>query len=520
MRSYQSKTSSSSGKQPNIATKSSSAKSHVTTTSSDHEYKCDFCGKGHQNYTCPEFRALSLQQRLSKVRERNTCFNCLRKGHISRECPSDKTCYKCKKRHHSLLHVEERVPPSAAEDKKPSGEIDSNTPRLVNSEPRSDTQTQLTTASCSSTLPMQQVLLLTAVVEIMVKNYKPYPCLILLDSGSQANLISRSMIDTLGLEQFPLNVTVKGVNSTKSHLSTCSVVRIRSNYSDFRASIQCLITDNVTVDLPTTSFDVSDWVLPVGIQLADPTFHHSGKVDMLIGSQWFLKLLLPGEISLAENLPILKETQFFWVLGGNYGGDTYSDPVLHSHAVTLDDLDQLIRRFWEVEEISNKANYSCDEECEKHFLNIYRRINSERYVVQLPLKETFDELGDSRSLALRRFYALEKRLNQDPELKQQYFEFIEEYVQLGHFKEVFECNDSPGTRKYEMEVPTMLRDDQIPEIKHFKVVTEDSRVCSTEISVMSYTTTISFYSEMKESMKVIVRVIQHEEFKDDCCLSP
>ncbi|XP_058456466.1 uncharacterized protein LOC131433875 [Malaya genurostris] len=379
----------------------------------------------------------------------------MRKGHRSSKCPSDKTCFKCKRRHHSLIHFEEKKNPPV-EERKPMSESESvqtkNTPEKV------DQPVQLTTASCSNEFSMQSVLLLTAVVEIMDRHYKPHQCRILLDSASQANLISRSMMNKLGLKELPSNVTVKGVNCTSTHSSTSSVVEIRSYYSDFRASVQCLVTDRVTASLPSSSFDVSNWILPAGVKLADPTFNQSDEIDMLIGSQWFLKLLLPGEISLTENLPILKETQFGWVIGGSYMGNTTSEMVIYSHSVTVDDLDKLIRRFWELEEISSPNQRSSEEiECEQHFMSTHRRDASGRYVVQLPLKECSSKLGDSRVMALRRFYALEGRLTKHPDLQRQYIEFMTEYEELGHCKEVFECHDKPDINKWYLPHHAVIR---------------------------------------------------------------
>ncbi len=42
------------------------------------------------------------------------------------------------------------------------------------------------------------------------------------------------------------------------------------------------------------------------------------------------------------------------------------------------------------------------------------------------------DLGDSRSIALRRFYRLEKRLAGDPILKQEYHRVMDEYIRFGH----------------------------------------------------------------------------------------
>ncbi|XP_055527393.1 uncharacterized protein LOC129720008 [Wyeomyia smithii] len=204
--------------------------------------------------------------------------------------------------------------------------------------------TTATTSCCDEIPATQQVLLLTAMVDIMDRNNKAHPCRVLLDSSSQANLISKEIIDSLNLRRFPSNVTVAGVNSTKSHSSYGSIVQIRSRYSSFIANLKCLITERVTADVPTSPINVGLWEIPPGIQLADPSFHQTRKVDMLIGNQLFPKLLLPGQIQLNDHAAILKETRLGWVVGGGY----QTDPNVHSYPLTLE---QSIQRFWEVEEL-------------------------------------------------------------------------------------------------------------------------------------------------------------------------
>ena len=390
--------------------------------------RCDFCGKGHKNHACSEFKALPMQEKLAKVREHNLCFNCLKKGHPSKKCTSPGTCSKCKRRHHSLLHSEERPKPEQKVIQAPPEQA----PEVKKQE-----AAQLTTASCHNETPTQQVLLLTAVVDIMDRNNKAHPCRVLLDSASQANLISRAMVESLGLKQFPSNVTVAGIDGTKTHASAGSVVQLRSRYSSFNANIKCLVTERVTADLPTSAVNVRSWELPPGVQLADPSFHQPGKVDLLLGNQLFLKLLLPGEVQLAENLPMLRETQFGWVVGGVCDEEDEAAAVVHSHSATLEDLNRAVQRFWELEEYESDVKVSSEEsECELHFEETHHRDATGRYVVELPLKESVAELGDSRTMALRRFYALERKLAQQPELKKQYVEFMEEYEKLGHCEKV------------------------------------------------------------------------------------
>lgn len=203
---------------------------------------------------------------------------------------------------------------------------------------------------------MQQVLLLTAIVNVLDKNNKPHPCRVLLDSGSQANLITRSTAEALGLQQIPSSIMVTGVNNTTSQVSRSTMVEVRSQHSKFRANVQCLITDAVTSELPTSRVTVKTWKIPAGVCLADPEFFKPGRIDMLLGNQWFLRLLLPGEYSMADDLPVLRETQLGWVVGGTCSDTLDSSIVMHTHAVMLDDLSKSVQRFWELEGVQEDLN--------------------------------------------------------------------------------------------------------------------------------------------------------------------
>ncbi|XP_062553189.1 uncharacterized protein LOC134218269 [Armigeres subalbatus] len=97
----------------------------------------------------------------------------------------------------------------------------------------------------------------------------------------------------------------------------------------------------------------------------------------------------------------------------------------------------MIRQFWEIEEVPNTATTSTEEQrCEDHFTSTHFRDNSGRFVVRLPLKENANQMDSCRNLAIRRFFMLENRLQRNPELKAQYVDFIREYLQLGHCREV------------------------------------------------------------------------------------
>nr|XP_018913455.1 PREDICTED: uncharacterized protein LOC109041538 [Bemisia tabaci] len=94
-------------------------------------------------------------------------------------------------------------------------------------------------------------------------------------------------------------------------------------------------------------------------------------------------------------------------------------------------------KFWELEESSAytpkfKGKSIEEVECEKHFLNTYKRLPCGRYELKLPFNDKLPFLGESRSPALRRLLSLGKRLT--PELFVRYSDVINEYLSLGHLE--------------------------------------------------------------------------------------
>ncbi|XP_011861695.1 PREDICTED: uncharacterized protein LOC105558556 [Vollenhovia emeryi] len=77
--------------------------------------KCAHCKGGHQIYQCPQFQGLTVPERFKQVRVKGLCLNCLKGGHLARDCTS-KTCKKCEKRHNTLLHEERKDKPDKGEE--------------------------------------------------------------------------------------------------------------------------------------------------------------------------------------------------------------------------------------------------------------------------------------------------------------------------------------------------------------------------------------------------------------------
>ncbi|XP_060519604.1 uncharacterized protein LOC132697865 [Cylas formicarius] len=88
------------------------------------------------------------------------------------------------------------------------------------------------------------------------------------------------------------------------------------------------------------------------------------------------------------------------------------------------------------ESTSRYDAYSIQEVC---------RQPSGRFIVDLPFKEAAPIFPNIRSLALQRFYSLERRLKKQPEIYSQYRDFMNEFIALNHMESIPDDSFSPLT---------------------------------------------------------------------------
>lgn len=81
--------------------------------------------------------------------------------------------------------------------------------------------------------------------------------------------------------------------------------------------------------------------------------------------------------------------------------------------------------------------------CEINFEQTTKRNESGKSVVTISLKKAASAVGESQNVAIKRFYALEKRLEKKPAVKKMYLEFIKEYLNLGHMTEIINKSSEP-----------------------------------------------------------------------------
>ncbi|GFR28872.1 uncharacterized protein TNCT_13981 [Trichonephila clavata] len=67
------------------------------------DHACIFCGKMHESKNCYIARELSVDERISKVKEKRCCLKCLEPNHIAKFCKQFVRYFACGKAHSVTL---------------------------------------------------------------------------------------------------------------------------------------------------------------------------------------------------------------------------------------------------------------------------------------------------------------------------------------------------------------------------------------------------------------------------------
>ncbi|XP_065088587.1 uncharacterized protein LOC135710066 [Ochlerotatus camptorhynchus] len=420
--------------------------------------KCYVCEQRHPLVKCMKFEKMSAADRLTLVNVNRLCLNCFRSDHFSRNCPSRYMCRFCKRRHHSLLHSgfgDNPITSGSSNETQASANVnlasasDESTPSVLSAA----ASTQPTETNCS--LQPQEieinVFLLTAIVVVVDRYGKEHLARALLDCESQPYLITEKMAQLPRLKRSKTKVLVQGIGPQTQNVREYVHVQIRSRKENFSVDADFLILPKVTPEIPVHNVPVDHWNLPPKLFLADPQFHKRVPIDMIQWIEHFFSFFQSANrINLPESLPTLIDSVFGWLVSGSGSKvPTISQDLPRSIvAVSLFNLEESIERFWKVEELPVQSDYSLEEkQCEELFSSTTSRDPEGRYMVHLPRRSNSDELiGYSKSMALNRFNLLERRLERNPELKEEYHKFMAEYLSLGHMRRVQDSrkNQSKG----------------------------------------------------------------------------
>ncbi|XP_037811673.1 uncharacterized protein LOC119603636 [Lucilia sericata] len=429
----------------------SNKKSHIQTyTSQENIYtNCKLCNNEHYLRNCPKFKTFSTQQRIDFVFKNKICNNCLSPSHIKTKCRSKRTCFYCKKDHHSLLHIAHKpsITPQNSENIQNNGNSNHTKNNIQNTNTQAEqtsnsykdepaTTSQRVQANCSSS--NENILLRTALMQIEHQG-EIFTIRALIDPGSQRTFITEKIRSKLKLPYRNSHFEISGIGGQKqSAKKECEFILYAKKYN-LRVPIKAIVLSSVTNTLPAVTFKVPYSAELKKLDLADPNFNKSSQIDLILGNDYEHCLNLEGIKKNICGQTSAYKTIFGWVLSGPIRAETvqsFSTAVTSSES---SELSTLLRKFWEQEEIpKTRLTSEEDDFVEQFYTQTTTRNKDGRYIVRLPFKKEYHEsvyLGSSRFIALAQYASMEKTLGKNNELQAEYKSVLDEYLTLDHMEE-------------------------------------------------------------------------------------
>lgn len=272
------------------------------------------------------------------------------------------------------------------------------------------------------------------------------------------------------------HVRINGISGSTGRLHNRKLIFLLfSRFSDTPlATIEIVVTTEIVgIWLPRSL--IHDDFIPNNLRtgMADPAPLTPAPVDVLLGAEVWAIIIQDGCYTNKWEIAF-QPTRLGWLA---FGGGVQNQNEI-TMAATVNNaaekqLDALLRRFWELEEVSVLRVRTLEQErCEDIFVRTHRRLDDGRFQVDIPLRDDIENLGSSRTIAFHRFRQLERRFQRDPELKGKYFEVIEQLIQADQMRL---ANQPPGPICYHIPHHAVL--------KKFRIVNDASCLTDRGISI-------------------------------------
>ncbi|UYV74373.1 hypothetical protein LAZ67_11003269, partial [Cordylochernes scorpioides] len=337
---------------------------------------CIACKAGHRIYNCTTFSTMPIEQKWEFVKQHKMCYNCLKRGHTGKNCYQG-PCKKCNKRHHTLLHRLDTEVTNTQKGAKP--QIFTPVSEINNTSIEQGSET------------INQVLLATAQIIVEGENGTQLICRALMDSGSQVSLITKEMCWKLGLKGETSRRSLRGIGNNPVQVSTTSVdLTFRSIYRSEIYETNALVMEVLTTEIPNFKLAEPTWIMQRGLELADPLFHISAPIDIILGAEMYAYLMQGEKKILGRNQPIAMKSRLGWILMGKVEGSlssSYKGGPCSLAVQTTSELDGLVGDFKHTESVPSLQDQNPREVYETYYQKTYSRGGQGRFSVKLLLRK-------------------------------------------------------------------------------------------------------------------------------------
>ena len=406
------------------------------------EVKCLFCNGDHNLASCTDFGEKESKEKVEFVTAQKLCFGCLRKGHLSRYCRTRHKCMKCKGKHPTVLHDENKLKGLQVK------EVKEFIPPV-----KDETATALTSneghASTTNVVPVWVSSSKKPGVEKLVYA--------LLDTQSDSTFINERLCEELLVDTYPVKLKLTAMVGKDStvHCRRAEGLKVRGYTSAKYIDLPHTYTrDFIPLDrkhIPTRDTALN-WEHLSQIASEMPPLLEC-EVGLLVGYNCS-SALAPRQVITGEDCqPFAVRTDLGWSIVGSLA-TTSAEVTGFCHRVSIKEVppvtphDLLIAleadfKDTEADEVSMSQNDLLFlEQMQSGIMH-----NSKGHLeMPLPFK-CRPNLPNNKKLAVARLNHLKKRFDRDPLHKQQYCKFMETMLQNGEAETISE-NALPGEVNY------------------------------------------------------------------------
>ncbi len=123
------------------------------------------------------------------------------------------------------------------------------------------------------------------------------------------------------------------------------------------------------------------------LPLADPQFDQPGKIDLLIGNDALQEIIMPEFRRGAPSEPVAIKTVYGWAILGRLPSTSNSATSSVNVVSPTPTSDDLLKRFWETEEVSTAPVHTSEEKVvQEHFVSNHVFLSQGLYQMTLPRK--------------------------------------------------------------------------------------------------------------------------------------
>lgn len=255
----------------------------------------------------------------------------------------------------------------------------------------------------------------------------------------------------LRVRHAPTHMQIKHLSGDIVAAKGVSWLQVTSYHDDkVTECIGAYIVPSMLSALPKQRIDSSRWHHLRKLALADPKFNIPDRVDILLGADFYSRVIENG-VRKKRGAPTAQNTSFGWIVFGGYSESVGHASIVNAteSAVSNDELMEMLKKFWEFEQVPDKRYRTQEEQmCEDIFTQSIALTTEGRYIARMPLQPNAPLITGTYDLAYARVIQMEKRFAKDPALKTKYIDFMREYASLGHMIAVPEEECKSDTAVY------------------------------------------------------------------------